>query len=62
MAEEYKAQSEDTDISNLTFEQRLETMVSKEYDSRINHTIERYIHSANFYDSHANLQEINYKP
>lgn len=62
MAEEYKAQSEDTDISNLTFEQRLESMVSKEYDARINHTIERYIHSANFYDSNANLQEINYKP
>ena len=62
MAEEYKAQSEDTDISNLTFEQRLESMVSKEYDARITHTIERYIHSANFYDSNANLQEINYKP
>lgn len=37
-------------------------MVINEYDSRINHTIERYIKSAKFYDSTANIQDINYKP
>jgi len=38
MAEEYKNQSENTDTQNMTFEERLEAMVIKEYDSQINHT------------------------
>ena len=62
MAEEYKDQSENTDTQNMTFEERLEAMVSKEYDSQINHTVKRYIKNANFHDSNANLQDINYKP
>ena len=62
MAEEYKNQSENTDTQNMTFEERLEAMVIKEYDSQINHTVKRYIKNANFYDSNANLQDINYKP
>lgn len=36
MAEEYKNQSENTDTQNMTFEERLEAMVIKEYDSQIN--------------------------
>ena len=55
MAEEYKDQSENADTQNMTFEERLEAMVIKEYDSQINHTVKRYIKSANFYDSNANL-------
>lgn len=43
MAEEYKNQSENTDTQNMTFEERLEAMVIKEYDSQINHTVKRYI-------------------
>ena len=43
MAEEYKDQSENTDTQNMTFEERLEAMVIKEYDSQINHTVKRYI-------------------
>ena len=62
MAEEYKDQSENPNIQNMTFEERFESMVIKEYDSRINHTVERYINNAHFYDSNANLQDINYKP
>lgn len=62
MAEEYRDQSMDPDTVNKTFEERIEAMVIKEYDSRINHTIERYIHAAGFYNSSANLQDINYKP
>ncbi len=62
MAEEYKDQSENTDTQNMTFEERLEAMVIKEYDSQINHTVKRYIKNANFHDSNANLQDINYKP
>ena len=53
MAEEYKDQSENTDTQNMTFEERLEAMVIKEYDSQINHTVKRYIKNANFYDSNA---------
>lgn len=33
MAEEYKDQSENMDTQNMTFEERLEAMVIKEYDS-----------------------------
>lgn len=62
MAEEYKDQSENPSIQNMTFEERFELMVIKEYDSRINHTVERYIKNACFYDSNVNLQDINYKP
>ena len=43
MAEEYKDQSENTDTQNMTFEERLEAMVIKEYDSQINHTVKHYI-------------------
>ncbi len=62
MAEEYKKQSETPDVQTMSFEERLENMVNNEYDSRINHTIERYIKNAKFYDSTANIQDINYKP
>ena len=62
MAEEYKKQSENPDAPTLSFDERFEVMVINEYDSRINHTIERYIKSAKFYDSTANIQDINYKP
>ena len=53
---------ENPSIQNMTFEERFESMVIKEYDSRINHTVERYIKNARFYDSNATLQDINYKP
>ncbi len=62
MAEEYKKQSETPDTQAMSFDDRFEIMVTNEYDSRINHTIERYIKSAKFYDSSANIQDINYKP
>ena len=50
MAEEYKDQSENTNTQNMTFDERLEAMVIKEYDSQINHTVERYIKNANLYN------------
>lgn len=62
MAEEYKNQNESVDTQSMTFDERFESMVFKEYDSRINHTVERYIKTARFYDSTANLQDVNYKP
>ena len=33
-----------------------------EYDSRVNHTIERFIKNAHFYDSTASMESINYNP
>ena len=62
MAEEYENQKSDPAVLQLSFDERLYELVSKEYDSRINHTIERYIKTAGFYDSSANLEDINYKP
>lgn len=62
MAEEYKNQNESVDTQSMTFDERFESMVFKEYDSRINHTVERYIKIARFYDSTANLRDVNYKP
>lgn len=62
MAEEYKKQTETSNTQSMSFNERFETMVTNEYDSRINHTIERYIKCAKLYDSSANIQDINYKP
>lgn len=62
MAEEYKNQCEDINAPAMSFEERFGSMVIKEYDSRINHTVERNIKQANFYDSNASLKDINYKP
>ena len=62
MAEEYQNQKDDPGYQNMTFEERLTLMVDREYDARINHTIERNIKNANFYDSNACLEDINYKP
>ena len=62
MAEEYENQKSDPAVLQLSFDERLYELVSKESDSRINHTIERYIKTAGFYYSSANLEDINYKP
>ncbi len=62
MAEEYQNQKDDPGYQNMTFEERLTLMVDRGYDARINHTIERNIKNANFYDSNACLEDINYKP
>ena len=62
MAEEYKNQCESTESQYMSFDERFERLILNEYDSRVNHTVERYIKSARFYDSTANLQDVNYKP
>lgn len=62
MAEQYKNQSENINAPAMSFEERFGSMVIKEFDSRINHTVERNIKQANFYISNANLKDINYKP
>lgn len=61
-AEEYQKQKGNPDYQNMSFDDRLTLLVDMEYDSRINHTIERNIKNANFYDSTACLEQINYKP
>lgn len=62
MAEEYAKQSNDPKYDQLSFHERLCEMVDMEYDSRVNHTIERFIKNAHFYDSNASIEDINYNP
>lgn len=62
MVEEYKRQRNDTSFQNMSFDERFGQMVSLEYDARINNTIDTLIKKAEFYDSTANLTDVNYKP
>lgn len=62
IAERYEMQSSDPDYSQLSFDERFGEMIDMEYDSRINHTIEKNIRNAKFYDSTANLESIDYNP
>ncbi len=62
MKEEYLKQKEDPGSMNLSFEERFKQMVDLEYDARISNTIGKLIRKADFYDSSASLEEINYKP
>lgn len=48
MAEAYGEQIKDTTQSNRSFEERFTELINTEYDSRVNHTIERYIKNASF--------------
>ena len=62
MREEYERQRQDPSYQNISFDERFFEMLSAEYDSRINNTIEKLINKASFYDSTADLRDINYKP
>lgn len=62
MASAYLDQLKDTKYMECSFEERFSEMVNMEYDSRSNHTIERYIKQAGFYDSTANLNNVDYAP
>ena len=62
MKEEYLRQKNDPQSQSLSFEQRFSQMVDLEYDVRISNTIEKLIKKAEFYDSSASLEDINYKP
>ena len=61
-AEAYQDQKGNPEYQKMSFDDRLTLLVDLEYDSRVNHTIERNIRNANFYDSTACLEQINYKP
>lgn len=61
-AEQYEVQKEDPSFQELSFDERLALLVDLEYESRINHTIEKCIKNAHFYDSSANIEDINYLP
>lgn len=61
-AEAYQDQKGKPEYQKMSFDDRLTLLVDLEYDSRVNHTIERNIKNANFYDSTACLERINYKP
>ncbi len=61
-AAEYQNQKGNRDYAQLSFDERLTLLVDLEYDTRINNTIDRNIRTANFYDSTACIENINYKP
>lgn len=61
-AEEYQNQKGNPEYINLSFDERLTLLVDREYDSRINHTIDKNIRNAKLYDSNACLEAINYRP
>ncbi|WP_348687886.1 ATP-binding protein [uncultured Dubosiella sp.] len=62
MAEQYELQMADPAYGQLSFDERFSELIEMEYASRVNHTIERYIKNAHFYDSSANMEAINYDP
>lgn len=61
-AEEFRKQSQDPKYADMPFEERLKLLVDLEHDSRINNTIQKNIKEAKFYDSTANLCDIDYSP
>lgn len=46
----------------MTFDERLALIVDKEYDVRCNNRIKRLIHKAQFPNTHAFLEDIEYLP
>ena len=62
IAEQYELQSANPEYNQLSFDERFSELIDMEYDSRVNHTIERFIKNAHFYDSTASMESINYNP
>ena len=62
IAEQYELQSANPEYCQLSFDERFSELIDMEYDSRVNHTIEKFIKNAHFYDSTASMESINYNP
>lgn len=62
MTEQYEIQLQDPHYDQLSFNERFCELIDMEYDSRVNHTIERLIKNAHFYDSNASIEDINCSP
>ena len=62
MLEEYKNQRSNISYQDKTFDERFSELVNREYDSRFNNTVSKYIRKADFCISCANLNDINYNP
>ena len=60
MADAFSQQLSDTQLLNLTFEERLSLLVDTEYLSRKNNKVYRLIRNATFDQSHASIADINY--
>lgn len=61
-AEEYARQRNDVSYQNKSFDERFSELVSAEYDSRYNNTVQKYIKNAEFSCENANLNDVNYNP
>lgn len=62
IVEQYEIQLSDPSYNQLSFEKRFNELIDMEYESRVNHTITKYIKDAHFYDSTASIEDINYNP
>lgn len=62
IVEQYEIQLSDPSYNQLSFEERFNELIDMEYESRVNHTITKYIKDAHFYDSTASIEDINYNP
>ena len=62
MAQQYDNQRSNPLYLEKSFDYRFYELVSEEYDNKYNRTVERLIKDAEFKDSTADLNEINYKP
>lgn len=60
MAEALRIQLIDPELLNYTFEERLAMLVDAEHTSRRNNKLQRLIRNANFDQSHASIEDINY--
>lgn len=61
-ASEFERQCLEPSDQEDSFEVRLKRLVDMEYDSRTNNTIQKNIKMAKFYDSNANINDVDYKP
>ena len=61
-ASEFERQCLEPSDQEDSFEVRLKRLVDMEYDSRTNNTIQKNIKMAKFYDSNANINDVDYRP
>ena len=62
MADSFKKQIENKDMSALTFEERFGLMVDAEWSARKNNSMARLMRGANFDNPSACLEDLEYRP
>ena len=60
MVEGYQHQESSPEFKKMSFEERFQLLIDHEYDRRKSNTLKRLIKSANFQDSQACIEDIEY--